>query len=294
MTCQQVLLIVLATCASRALAGVSVGGQCSTDNDGLDANTGRFSSDCDETSYCSGAMNGTCQTRRCRRDEFPFGFQNTTPTPPLCADGTYCPDEGSGCKPLASVGQACQVDRDEQCAPSPDADTLAGEWNHGGAVCLQGTCVYANMTLGQPCTVDVVTYMEGPYKNTITRHNCQTPLFFCHTDMHACIPTKAFGSPCNADQECRSYNCGTRGVCMDPAGTPVRVKTWQVALTGISVIAAMAAIVIMLTLFHKRHRLQRSREIREYYEEQMGLRRSLAALHAAAADRYAKDKLYDQ
>lgn len=75
---------------------------------------------------------------------------------------------------------------------------------------------------------------------------------------------------------------------MDPAGTPAPVKTWQVTLTGLSVITgeslsiyylfmanfrrdlAVVAIVVMLTLFHKRHRLQRSREIREYYEEQIG------------------------
>ena len=31
----------------------------------------------------------------------------------------------------------------------------------------------------------------------------------------------------------------------------------------------MAAVVVMLTLFHKRQRLQRYREIREYYDEQV-------------------------
>lgn len=70
----------------------------------------------------------------------------------------------------------------------------------------------------------------------------------------------------------------------------------------------MVATVVMLTLVHKRLRLQRYREIREYYEEQMkyvflyfrslcammlnvdSLRKSLAALHAAAADRYTDEK----
>ena len=33
---------------------------------------------------------------------------------------------------------------------------------------------------------------------------------------------------------------------------------------------AMAAIVVMLTLFHKRQRLKRYQDIREYYEEQIG------------------------
>ncbi len=74
----------------------------------------------------------------------------------------------------------------------------------------------------------------------------------------------------------------------------------------------MCAIVVMLTLFHKRQRLKRYQEIREFYDEQVEyvllsvsltrrelmvrlcrLRRSLAALHAAAADRYDEKGRYD-
>ncbi len=74
---------------------------------------------------------------------------------------------------------------------------------------------------------------------------------------------------------------------------------------------AMVAIVVVLTLVHKRLRLRRLTEIREYYEEQMtyvfreslpatsvahgrsSLRSSLAALHAVAANRHGKEKRYD-
>ncbi|KAI0773322.1 hypothetical protein BD413DRAFT_472846 [Trametes elegans] len=270
----------------------TVGSPCSTDNDRLDPASHKFLSDCDETTFCAGAVNGTCQPRKCRRDEFPFGFVDYTALPQLCQNGTYCPDEGSGCKPLLGVGGACQMDRDDQCAPPANWQDLASSQNFNGSLCLKSICMYANMTLGQPCILDGVTYIDvGPngeqFSNTVTRHNCQTPQFFCDSGLSVCVPTKVLGSSCSSDQECQSLTCASNGMCSEPPETPAHVQAWQVVLTGLSVVTAMGATVVMLTLVHKRLRLQRYREIREYYEEQMSLRRSLAALHAAAADRCA-------
>ncbi|KAI0642233.1 hypothetical protein C8Q79DRAFT_917558 [Trametes meyenii] len=276
--------------------GTSLGGPCSTDNDRLDSASHKFLSDCDETTFCSGAVNATCRPRLCRRDEFPFGFANVTALPTLCQNGTYCPDEGSGCKPLLPAGSPCQMDRDDQCAPPPDWQVLASNQNFNGSLCLRSTCAYANMTLGQPCAIDNVTYVDvGPggseqFSNSVARHNCATPRFYCDGAMRACVPTKSLGSSCSADQECQSFNCAPIGVCADPPESPARVGVWQIVLTGLSVVIAMMATVVMLTLVHKRLRLQRYREIREYYEEQMNLRKSLAALHAAAADRCVDEK----
>ncbi|KAH9893411.1 hypothetical protein C8Q73DRAFT_696866 [Cubamyces lactineus] len=277
--------------------GSSLGGPCSTVNDHLDPASHKFLSDCDETTFCTGAVNGTCQPRQCRRDEFPFGFSNFTALPPLCQDGTYCPDEGSGCKPLLAVGDQCQMDRDDQCAPPSNWAELATNQNFNGSLCLKSTCMYANMTLGQPCILDDVTYIdEGPngeqFSNTILRDNCESPQFFCDSEAKACVPTKTLGTSCASDQECQSFNCASSGVCADPPETPAHVQAWQVVLTGLSIVIAMVATVTMLTLVHKRLRLQRYREIREYYEEQMSLRKSLAALHAAAADRHLDEKNY--
>ncbi|KAI8985566.1 hypothetical protein BD414DRAFT_515365 [Trametes punicea] len=276
---------------------ISVGGSCSTDNDRLDPASHKFLSDCDETTFCTGAVNGTCQLRQCRRDEFPFGFANVTALPPLCGSGMYCPDEGSGCKPLVAVGGTCQMDRDDQCAAPPNWVDLASNQNFNGSLCLRSTCLYANMTLGQPCILDDVTYIDvGPdgeqFSNTVTRHNCKAPQFSCDAGLKVCVPTKALGASCSSDQECQSFNCATNGVCADPPETPRHVEAWQVVLTGLSIIAAMSATVLTLTLVHKRLRLQRYREIREYYDEQVNLRKSLAALHAAAADRYSEEKSY--
>lgn len=132
------------------LGGNIVGGECSTDNDRLDTSTGKSLSDCDESTFCSGAANGTCQPRKCRRDVFPFGFDRVTTIPPLCKYGTYCPDEGSGCKPLVAVGQPCQMDRDEQCTPPPP--TTPDEPESGGGqvkpLCLRSVCTYVISTVG--------------------------------------------------------------------------------------------------------------------------------------------------
>ncbi|KAI1791788.1 hypothetical protein LXA43DRAFT_944804 [Ganoderma leucocontextum] len=295
------LLALSLTPQLEALAITTLGTACTTANDRLDATTGAFSSDCDDTSFCAspagGAANamGTCQPRQCRRDEFPFGFANTTvPVPPLCARGAYCPDEGSGCRPLAAVGMPCQAGRDEQCTPPANWAELAGGRNVNGSVCLKSVCTWANRMLGQPCIRDVTIYIDSAgFSNRITKHNCHTPRFYCHDDFQVCIPTKGVGLPCGAGQECHSHNCGSKGICLDARGTPNRVKTWQVGVTGFSVVATMFVVVIVLTLVHKRLRLRRTTEIREYYEEQMTLRRSLAALHAAAADRHGKDKRHD-
>ncbi|KAI0820742.1 hypothetical protein BC628DRAFT_1395133 [Trametes gibbosa] len=160
-----------------------VGLRCSTTNDRLDSASHKFLSDCGQTTFCTGATNGTCQPRQCRRDEFPFGFTNFTALPPLCQNGTYCPDEGSGCRPLLAVGNACQMDRDDQCSPPPNWQDLASNQNFNGSLCLKSLCTYANATLGQPCMIDNVTYIDaGPdgqqISNSVARHNCQTPLYY--------------------------------------------------------------------------------------------------------------------
>jgi hypothetical protein len=101
----------------------------------------------------SGPSNGTCVFILCRRDEFPFGFGGgdtdglpldpnvkllnlpiPVPTstkrkskkdrpkdltirmvfPPLCIGGSFCPDDGSGCRQQNTVGGSCELGRDEQ------------------------------------------------------------------------------------------------------------------------------------------------------------------------------------
>ena len=126
-----------------ASSHITLGTACTTENDRLDTATGKFSSDSDDASFCSGVggTNGTCQPRECRRDEFPFGFANAT-VPPLCPRESYCPDEGSGCRPLVAAGQPCQEGRDDQCAPPGSWQELASGLNANGSLCLNSVCMY--------------------------------------------------------------------------------------------------------------------------------------------------------
>jgi hypothetical protein len=134
--------IFMVTLFQRALASVGEGGACSSLKNHLDPLNHRFISNCDDLTYCSDSVNGTCLKRGCRRDEFPFGYSNTDPfLPPLCSAGTFCPDEGDSCKPLVGVGGPCQLNRDEQCAPPPDWEDLAGPQNFNGSVCLHFQCM---------------------------------------------------------------------------------------------------------------------------------------------------------
>lgn len=110
-------------------------------NNRLDPTTHYFHSDCSDKEYCgppftppasSGAIapptateddisslfkrqgaQTICQPKGCRRDEDPFGFDPAIDVlPPTCEDAQFCPDEGSDCRDLVSLGGACQLGRD--------------------------------------------------------------------------------------------------------------------------------------------------------------------------------------
>ena len=83
------------------------------------------------------------------------------------------------------------------------------------------------------------------------------------------------------------YNC-VQNLCASPPEEPFKVALWQYATTILAVIlgrlsvrfidrlwtlrvvtTAMAATCIMLVVMHRRHRLQRYEEIRDYCDEQI-------------------------
>ena len=116
------------------------GSPCSTANSRIDKLSHRFIDDCDDKTFCSGSVDGTCIPKRCRTDMFPFGYKSGDVLPPLCDPGSFCPDEGGGCRPLVGVGQPCQLNQDRQCAPPPNWQELASDWNFNGSVCLGSIC----------------------------------------------------------------------------------------------------------------------------------------------------------
>jgi len=117
----------------------ALGKACLTTSNRLDPRTRRFTSDCDAQTFCSGTINGTCIPRQCRREEFPSGYGTNQTVPVLCPTGSFCPDEGDACRPLVPVGQPCQFNRDDQCAPSNTFE-LADFHNFDGSVCLHSIC----------------------------------------------------------------------------------------------------------------------------------------------------------
>jgi hypothetical protein len=118
------------------------GGRCSTENNRIDPATHKFLTECDEKTFCP-STNGTCQPKGCRRDEFPFGYGSNDVLPLLCPHGMFCPDDGSACRGLAAVGQPCEMDRDEQCAPPTTPADASNANNFGGTmgICLFSTCM---------------------------------------------------------------------------------------------------------------------------------------------------------
>ena len=119
-----------------------LGINCSASNNHLDPSTHKFITECPATTFCSAPEGGSCIPKLCRRDEFPFEFASgDIPVPPMCEKGTFCPDEGSGCEVLSAVGEPCQLNRDEQCAPPVDWLELASTQNFNGSLCLNSICM---------------------------------------------------------------------------------------------------------------------------------------------------------
>ena len=125
--------------AASEFPPTTLGKACSTTSNRLDPRTRRFTSDCDAQTFCSGIINGTCTPRQCRREEFPSGYRANQTAPALCPAGSFCPDEGDACRPLVTVGQSCQFNRDDQCAPS-NISGLADYNNFDGSMCIHSIC----------------------------------------------------------------------------------------------------------------------------------------------------------
>lgn len=137
-------LVSLFLCIKLATSGnAPESSPCSTDKNRIDPFSHKYLNDCDEKTFCSGAIDGICTLKTCRSDEFPFGYKDGDYLPPLCPIGTFCPDEGSGCQPLTPVGASCQLNKDDQCAPPPNWQQLASNQNANGSLCFDSVCTYA-------------------------------------------------------------------------------------------------------------------------------------------------------
>ncbi|KAK8864490.1 hypothetical protein IAR55_001740 [Kwoniella newhampshirensis] len=284
------LLLVHSTLARSPLYG-----SCNVTNNHLDADTKDFITDCDSFGFCS--VNGTCLPKRCRRDEYLMTslLDPTHAIPPLCPAGSFCPDDASGCLGLVELGGVCQLNRDDECAPSPIGPMIVVPSPHdepegNGSLCLLGTCMWANVTLGATCLRESTTYigydLSGmSYTNTVSRDNCVEGQGYCDLTTNQCLALAPLDSVCKSDRECQSFNCGDAGLCIVPPETAVRVATWVYAVVGLSIGIAMLGVLSLLILAHRRAQTSRRIMLEDYYKEQIAYRNSIISFHTAFAGR---------
>ncbi|WVO14988.1 hypothetical protein L204_102631 [Cryptococcus depauperatus] len=235
-------LLVAVILASVAHAKSAWGQACSQANTHLDQTNYQLVTDCVATTYC--AENGTCAWKGCRKDVYPFG----------------CPDEGDHCLTQVPVGGTCQKDRDDQCAPPPNRKEFAGYLNINGTVCLQYTCYYANLTVGQTCVNDNTAYTA--YKGDGSAY-----AFIVSRD--------------NGNKECLSYNCEDNGKCGKAADDVIHPPAWQYVFIGLSIVILIVAVMTGLWLLHKRWRIQHQTMLEQYYNEQIAYRQSIMSMSLA-------------
>ncbi|KZT10965.1 uncharacterized protein LAESUDRAFT_789196 [Laetiporus sulphureus 93-53] len=290
------LLLIRHAPFSVKAGSVNRGGNCSVSNQHLEPGTHQFYTECDSMTYCTSSS--TCEWRGCRRDEYPFGYHSTRELPPMCGPGTFCPDEEDQCLPLLSVGSPCQLNRDDQCEGPPDHETLADQnglgRNVNGSVCLNNICMWANVTVGQPCEIQNIVYVAfGPdghdYPDIVSRYalrswdNCRIGAY-CDSAQRMCVQTKDIGAPCNADKECSMYNCLSSGTCAASADTPHHVALWVYVVVGIGAFAGTVGTLAGMFFVHTKERqAERSRRL-QYWQEQNALRQSVLDMQKSARD----------
>jgi len=280
-------LILFASYQIAYAGSVNNGGNCSTSDNRLQTGSFQFWSDCNSVTFCTDQ--GICTPKRCRKDEFPFGYAQGATLPPKCPTGQFCPDEGSECQALLAVGSLCQLNRDDQCEAPPNfqvlADTSGRGLNFNGSVCLNNLCMWANTTLGANCTVENTPYIaygaSGEFIDIVSRGNCQLGLY-CDSGSKLCMSSKALGVTCSADKECDSWNCLSSGVCGESAATPRHFGVWVYVLVALGIIGGMSGTLTGLYVTHRKQREQERAKRAQYWREQNAFHQNLMQMRETA------------
>lgn len=264
------------------------GENCTITNNRLQFGTYQFHSDCDAQTYCS--SQGICELKGCRQDKYPFGYPPGASIPPQCPPGQFCPDESDACQPLLPVGSACQLNRDDQCAPPPNWQDLSDNSKYGrnvnGSVCLNNVCMWANVTVGQACVVENTAYMAYTgnselFVDIVSRGNCQLGTY-CDSQSLVCTQAKQLEETCDADKECSSFNCLSKGVCGPGTDSPNHFAIWVYIMVGVGIFGGMFATLITLFLIHRRQRDQEREKRLQYWREQNAFRQSIMQMKEIA------------
>ncbi|KAK8849788.1 hypothetical protein IAR55_005124 [Kwoniella newhampshirensis] len=261
------------------------GEACDQSNTHLDGGSFQLVTDCNPTLYC--ADNSTCAYKGCRRDTYPFGYNDYAydQLPPLCPEGQFCPDEGDQCRPQVPIGQRCQKDRDDECERPPNYRDLAGYLNTNGTICLSFTCYLANVTLGQTCVNDNTPYTAyndngDAYAFIVSRDDCANGLYCDATELR-CMKNKAIGATCSGNKECLSYNCEADGRCGKAADAVIHPPAWQYVLIGLGIVVLIGGVMTGLWLMHRRTRKENQIKLEQYYNEQIAYRQSIMSMSHA-------------
>ncbi|KAJ7346526.1 hypothetical protein DFH08DRAFT_779901 [Mycena albidolilacea] len=263
------------------------GDPCNQKDSRLQTGTFQFFSDCNSVTYC--AANNTCVLKGCRRDEFPFGYEKGSHLPDKCPAGQFCPDEADECQDLLPVDSACQLNRDDECAPPPNADQLRDTTNRGlnvdGAVCLNNVCMWANVTADQTCVVENTGYIaygaSGEFIDIVSRGNCIVGLY-CDAVSKQCKQEKALGEACTADKECSSWNCLASGTCGVDTSVPKHVGTGVYVAVGVGIFGGIFGTLLGLFFLHRRQRDQEREKRMQYWREQNAFHQNLLQMRQTA------------
>ncbi|RSH93179.1 hypothetical protein EHS25_007532 [Saitozyma podzolica] len=283
------LILSALTFLSLASAKSGWGEACSQNNTHLDPDSWALVTDCDATTYCN--ANGTCAYKGCRKDIYPYGYNGVgfDSLPPLCGDGYYCPDEMDQCLAQQPVGHTCQKDRDDECQPPSNWLQLSGYLNVNGSVCLNFTCLYANVSVGQTCQTENTAYTGSTdsgatYTFVVSRDNCENGLY-CDGTALQCMKQKEIGVACTGNKECLSYNCLASDVCGRAADSPITPAAWVYVLVALGIIGFIAGIMVGLWFLHRKSREENQIKLEQYYNEQLAYRQSIMSMS------HAKDSL---
>jgi len=268
---------------------------CSQGNNRLQAGTFQFYSDCNSVTFCG--SDNICHLKRCRKDDFPFGYaQDSDSIPDKCPRGQFCPDEADLCQDWIPVGNPCQLNRDDQCLAPPNFKELADDSNRGlnfnGSVCLNNICMWANVTEGEQCVVENTAYIgygtSGEFIDIVSRGNCRVGLYCDAQDQNkVCKPNKVLGVSCDADKECDSWNCLSSGVCGPSADEPRELGLWVYIVVGLAILGGMLGTLVGLYFLHRRHRDQEREKRAQYWREQNAFHQNLLQMRETAHESHA-------
>ncbi|KAF8070223.1 hypothetical protein FPV67DRAFT_1668101 [Lyophyllum atratum] len=265
----------------------NVGSACNQAENRLQAGTYQFWSECDSQSYCG--SDGKCAQKRCRKDDFPFGYQPGDKLPDKCPKGQFCPDEEDNCQAILPVGSDCQLNRDDQCEGPPNfkelADTSGRGLNVNGSICLLNKCMWANITLGVGCLVENTPYTaygaDGEFIDIVSRGNCQLGMY-CDGTQKVCMAEKNLAEACTADKECSSWNCLASGVCGISEATPHHFAIWVYIVVGLGIFGGMFGTLFALFFTHRKQRDEEREKRLQYWREQNAFHQNLLQMRETA------------